>query len=140
MNAEVIEGITVRPLRNGETTVVQSVFDRLGPRSRLLRFGGAKNVLFPKELEELARVDGNHHVLVAYLGGEPVGIVRLVRDGDTAEVAFAVVDDLQGNGIGTVLVDRLGADARAAGIKRFHADVRPDNKPSLALAARLMAA
>jgi RimJ/RimL family protein N-acetyltransferase len=140
MNAEVIEGITVRPLRNGETTVVQAVFDRLGPRSRLLRFGGAKNVLFPKELEELARVDGNHHVLVAYLGGEPVGIVRLVRDGDTAEVAFAVVDDLQGNGIGTVLVDRLGADARAAGIKRFRADVRPDNKPSLALAARLKAA
>jgi RimJ/RimL family protein N-acetyltransferase len=140
MNAEVIEGITVRPLRNGETTVVQAVFDRLGPRSRLLRFGGAKNVLFPKELEELARVDGNHHVLVAYLGGEPVGIVRLVRDGDTAEVAFAVVDELQGNGIGTVLVDRLGADARAAGIKRFHADVRPDNKPSLALAARLKAA
>src|SRR3954463_2836230 len=140
MNAEVIEGITVRPLRNGETTVVQAVFDRLGPRSRVLRFGGAKNVLFPKELEELARVDGNHHVLVAYLGGEPVGIVRLVRDGDTAEVAFAVVDELQGNGIGTVLVDRIGADARAAGIKRFHADVRPDNKPSLALAARLKAA
>jgi RimJ/RimL family protein N-acetyltransferase len=140
MNAEVIEGITVRPLRNGETTVVQAVFDRLGPRSRLLRFGGAKNVLFPKELEEMARVDGDHHVLVAYLGGEPVGIARLVRDGETAEVAFAVVDDLQGNGIGTVLVDRLGADARAAGIRRFRADVRPDNKPSLALAARLKAA
>jgi RimJ/RimL family protein N-acetyltransferase len=140
MNAEVIEGITVRPLRNGETAVVQAVFDRLGPRSRLLRFGGAKNVLFPKELEEMAKVDGDHHVLVAYLGGEPVGIARLVRDGDTAEVAFAVVDDLQGNGIGTVLVDRLGADARAAGIRRFRADVRPDNKPSLALAARLEAA
>jgi RimJ/RimL family protein N-acetyltransferase len=140
MNAEVIEGITVRPLRNGETAVVQAVFDRLGPRSRLLRFGGAKNVLFPKELEEMAKVDGDHHVLVAYLGGEPVGIARLVRDGDTAEVAFAVVDDLQGNGIGTVLVERLGADARAAGIRRFHADVRPDNKPSLALAARLEAA
>jgi RimJ/RimL family protein N-acetyltransferase len=140
MNAEVIEGITVRPLRNGETAVVQAVFDRLGPRSRLLRFGGAKNVLFPKELEEMAKVDGDHHVLVAYLGGEPVGIARLVREGDTAEVAFAVVDDLQGNGIGTVLVDRLGADARAAGIRRFHADVRPDNKPSLALAARLEAA
>jgi RimJ/RimL family protein N-acetyltransferase len=140
MNAEVIEGITVRPLRNGETAVVQAVFDRLGPRSRLLRFGGAKNVLFPKELEEMAKVDGDHHVLVAYLGGDPVGIARLVRDGDTAEVAFAVVDDLQGNGIGTVLVERLGADARAAGIRRFHADVRPDNKPSLALAARLEAA
>jgi GNAT superfamily N-acetyltransferase len=140
MNAEVIEGITVRPLRNGETGVVQAVFDRLGPRSRLLRFHGAKNVLFPSELEQLALVDGTHHVLVAYVAGEPVGIARLVRDGDTAEVAFAVIDELQGNGIGTVLVDRLAADARAAGITRFHAEVQPDNKPSLALAARLKAA
>jgi RimJ/RimL family protein N-acetyltransferase len=140
MNAEVIEGITVRPLRNGETAVVQAVFDRLGPRSRSLRFHGAKNVLQASELQHLARVDADHHVLVAYLRGEPVGIARLVREGDEAEVAFAVVDDLQGNGIGTVLVDRLGADARAAGIRRFRADVQPDNKPSLALAARLKAA
>jgi RimJ/RimL family protein N-acetyltransferase len=63
-----------------------------------------------------------------------------VRDGETAEVAYAVIDDLQGNGIGTVLVDRLGADARAAGIKRFHAEVHPENTPSLVLAARLKAA
>lgn len=140
MNAEVIRGITVRPLRNGEAGVVQAVFDRLGPRSRQFRFGGAKNVLFPRELAELARVDGDHHVLVAYLHDEPVGIARLVRDGEVAEVAFAVVDDLQGNGIGTVLVERLAADARAAGIDRFRADVRPDNAPSLALAARLKAA
>ena len=52
MNAEVIRGITVRPLRNGETTVVQAVFDRLGPRSRLLRFGGAKNVLTERDIAE----------------------------------------------------------------------------------------
>src|SRR5882724_12072352 len=118
MNAEVIGGITVRPLRSGETEVVQAVFDRLGPRSRLLRFGGAKNVLLPAELEQLARVDGDHHVLVAWLESEPVGIARLVRDGSVADVAFAVVDDLQGNGVGTVLSQRLAEDARAAASNR----------------------
>jgi GNAT superfamily N-acetyltransferase len=137
MNAEVIEGITVRPLRGGETEVVQAVFDRLGPRSRLLRFGGAKNVLLPRELEQLARVDGDHHVLVAYDGREPVGIARLVRDGREAEVAFAVADDWQGEGVGTLLADRLAADARAAGIVRVRCDVRADNTPSLALCRRL---
>lgn len=140
MRTEVIGGIAVRPLRRGETGVVQAVFDRLGKQSRRLRFGGAKNVLLPQELERLARVDATHHVLVAYLGGEPVGIARLVRDGDAAEVAFAVADDLQGKGVGTVLVERLAEDARAAGITRFRADVRPDNAASLALAARLKAA
>ena len=109
MHSELIRGITIRPLRNGETGAVQAVFDRLGPRSRLLRFGGAKNVLLPRDLEQLARIDANHHVLVAVADGEPVGIARLVRDGDTAEVAFAVADDWQGRGIGTVLVDRLAA-------------------------------
>jgi GNAT superfamily N-acetyltransferase len=136
MQTELIRGITVRPLRNGETEVVQAVFDRLGPRSRHLRFGGAKNVLTPSDLELLARVDGNHHVLVAVVETEPVGIARLVRDGDTAEVAFAVVDDLQGKGIGTVLVDRLAEDARAAGITCIHADARADNSASLALIRR----
>ena len=140
MNAEVIRGIKVRPLRGGETEVVQAVFDRLGPRSRLLRFGGAKNVLLPSDLELLSRVDATHHVLVAYVDREPVGIARLVRDGNVAEVAYAVVDEWQGHGVGTVLVDRLAADARAAGIERFTASIRPDNAPSLALARRLEAA
>jgi RimJ/RimL family protein N-acetyltransferase len=137
MNAEVIRGITVRPLRGGETGVVQAVFDRLGPRSRQLRFGGAKNVLLPQELEKLARVDGDHYVLVAWLDGEPVGIARLVRDGSTADVAFAVVDELQGNGIGTVLGQRLAEDARAAGIVTLRATVSAENRASLAVLKRM---
>jgi len=140
MNAEVIRGIKVRPLRGGETEVVQAVFDQLGPRSRLLRFGGAKNVLSASDLELLSRVDATHHVLVAYIDREPVGIARLVRDGNVAEVAYAVGDEWQGHGVGTVLVDRLAADARAAGIERFVAAIRADNAPSLALARRLEAA
>ena len=137
MNAEVIRGITVRPLRGGETGVVQAVFDRLGPQSRRLRFGGAKNVLSQAELEQLARVDGDHHVLVAWSAGEPVGIARLVRDGASADVAFAVVDDLQGNGVGTVLGQRLAEDARAAGIETLRATLTAENDASLALLKRM---
>jgi GNAT superfamily N-acetyltransferase len=136
MHTEVIRGITVRPLRSGETAVVQAVFDRLGPRSRLLRFGGAKTVLTGAELHQLALVDGDHHVLVALRNGEPVGIARLVRDGQSAEVAFAVIDELQGNGVGTVLFERLAADARAAGIAELRATMHADNKASLALMRR----
>jgi RimJ/RimL family protein N-acetyltransferase len=140
MHAEVIRGITVRPLRNGETETVQAVFDQLGPRSRWLRFHGAKNVLTAGDLAALARVDGTHHVLVAVVDGRPVGIARLVRDGDTAEVAFAVGDEWQGRGVGTILVERLRHDARAAGIRHFKADVLPENPAGRALAERLKAA
>jgi GNAT superfamily N-acetyltransferase len=137
MNAEVIRGIAVRPLRNGETAVVQAVFDRLGPQSRRLRFGGAKNLLTATELEHLARVDGDHHVLVAWLGGEPVGIARLVRHGPLADVAFDVVDSLQGNGVGSVLSQRLAEDARAAGIVTLRATMSAENHASLALMKRM---
>jgi acetyltransferase len=133
MRTEVIRGITVRPLRNGETGVVQSVFDRLGPQSRRLRFGGAKNVLLPGEVKELARVDGDHHVVVAWLDREPVGIARLARDGALADVAVAVADEWQHRGIGGALMERLAADARAAGIQELRATMHADNAASLAL-------
>jgi GNAT superfamily N-acetyltransferase len=140
MRTEVIRGITVRPLRNGESAVVQSVFDRLGPRSRLLRFGGAKTALTPVELETLSRVDDRHLVLVALIGGEPVGISRLVRDVNDrtrGEVAFSVCDEWQGRGIGSVLVDRLACEARAAGIECLSATLSTENHASLKLMTRM---
>lgn len=140
MHSEFVGGITIRPLRNGDSAVVQAVFDRMGPASRLSRFNGAKNVLSPGDLELLARVDGTHHVLVAWAGGEPIGIGRLVRDGDCAEVAFAVADEWQSHGVGRLLADRLACDARAAGITSFCADVRKDNVRSAALLKHLQAA
>jgi len=137
MNAEVIRGITIRPLRNGETRAVQAVFDRLGPRSRLLRFGGAKTVLTERDLLQLALVDGDHHVLVAVAEGEPIGIARLVRDGNGADVAFAVADEWQNLGVGSILADRLACDARAAGIERLRATMQAENRASLALMKRM---
>jgi GNAT superfamily N-acetyltransferase len=140
MRTELIRGITVRPLRNGEGTAVRAVFDQLGPRSRLLRFGGAKNVLTPAELDILSRVDDRHLVLVAVIDGRPVGIARLIRNADDptlGEIAFAVGDEWQGRGIGSVLVDRLACEARAAGIERLSATVSSGNHVSLKLIGRV---
>jgi L-amino acid N-acyltransferase YncA len=137
MHSELIEGITIRPLRNGETDAIQTVFDRLGPRSRVSRFGGTKNALTAHDLEQLARVDRDHHVLVALLECEPIGIARLVRDGASAEVAVEVADEWQGRRVGTLLMTRLAEDARAAGIERLHAFVAYDNSRSRALMHRV---
>ena|SRR6476469_3728805 len=136
MITRVVNGITIRPLRNGETRAVQAVFDRLGPQSRLMRFGGAKPVLTERDLDQLARVDGDHHVLLALVDGEPIGIARLVRDGSEAEVAVEVVDEWQGRRVGTVLMEQLTSDARAAGIERLHAYVVPENAVSRRLMRR----
>ena len=131
--------VTIRPLRPGDTATVQAVFHRLGPESRRRRFGNAKSTLTPAELAELARVDGRRHVLVAYAAREPIGIARLARDddeADVAEIAYAVADAWQRLGVGTALVRQLSADARAAGIARLHATIGVENRPSLALLRR----
>ena len=135
MHARYVEGITIRPLRNGDTQTVAAVFERLGASSRAKRFCGAKPRLHGAELAVLARVDGDRHVLVAYADGdpEPVGIARLVREGAAAEIAFEVVDDHQGRGIGSVLAEELAAVARAAGIRELRATVCGDNPPVVSL-------
>ena len=137
MHGELINGFTIRPLRRGEGEIVQAVFDGMSPRSRLLRFGGVKTSLSTADLEQLTRVDSDHHALVALVDRTPVGIARLVRDRAGADVAFAVVDAWQHRGVGKTLADRLAADARAAGIERLNATMHADNRSSLALMRRV---
>jgi RimJ/RimL family protein N-acetyltransferase len=139
MHARYVNGLTIRPLRDGDTATVARVFALLGERSRERRFCGAKPRLSDIELAHLAGVDRDHHVLVAYVHGdrEPVGIARIARSGSSAEIAFAVADAHQGRGIGSTLARELAADARAAGITCLVATVCGDNPRVVALLARL---
>jgi ribosomal protein S18 acetylase RimI-like enzyme len=139
MQSRYVDGLTIRALRDGNTETVAALFARLGDRSRERRFCGAKPRLSDLELATLARVDRDRHVLVGYADGdpEPIGIARLVREGDSAEIAFAVADDHQSRGVGSVLASELAADARAAGITHLTATVCGDNPRVLALLQRL---
>ena len=139
MHARYVEGITIRLLRDGDAQTVAALFGRLGARSREQRFCGAKPRLRDEELAALARVDGDHHVLVAYLDGdaEPAGMARLVRAGASAEIAFEVADAHQGRGIGSVLARELASDARAAGITELVATVCGDNAAVVSLLKRV---
>jgi ribosomal protein S18 acetylase RimI-like enzyme len=139
MQSRYVNGLTIRALRDGDTETVSALFTRLGDRSRERRFCGAKPRLSDIELATLARVDRERHVLVGYVDGdpEPAGIARLVRDGDSAEIAFAVADAHQSRGIGSVLASELAADARAAGITHLTATVCGDNPRVIALLKRL---
>jgi ribosomal protein S18 acetylase RimI-like enzyme len=137
--------VVVRLLDNGDTDTVASLFERLGRESREHRFHGAKPRLTSRELAALARVDGDHHVLVAYVDGDerPAAMARIVRsskDRRDGEIAFEVADRYQGCGIGTQLVKLLLADARAAGIVRIDAFVQTSNRAALGLLRRVLRA
>lgn len=139
MQSRYVNGLTIRALRHGDTETVAALFARLGERSRERRFCGAKPRLSDLELTNLARVDREHHVLVGYVDGdsEPVGIARLVRSGASAEIAFAIADEHQSRGVGSILASELAADARAAGVTHLTATICDDNPGMVALLRRL---
>jgi ribosomal protein S18 acetylase RimI-like enzyme len=131
--------LLVRPLEHGDVRTVMAVFEQLSDASRRARFNGSKPCLSRADLRELGAVDDRRHALVAYVEGNPVpvAIARLVREGrDSAEIAFAVADAYQHQGIGSALTAELLGDARAAGIRQITALTSSDNRAALALLRR----
>jgi GNAT superfamily N-acetyltransferase len=53
-----------------------------------------------------------------------------------AEVAFVVIDQYHGQGIGSLLLQHLATIARAAGLHELIAEVLPENKAMLKLFER----
>ena len=60
-----------------------------------------------------------------------------MREGGSAEVAFAVADAYQERGIGSALAAELIEDARAVGITEITALVASDNPAAVALLRRI---
>ena len=130
--------LTYRPLRAGERAPVLEVFAGLSERSRRLRFLGSKPRLLEREVDWLVDVGccGREAVVaVDQETGATVGIARFVRDIDApeAEIAFAVVDEWQGRGIGKRLVTELRSLALEQGILRFRALTAHGNQAAASL-------
>jgi acetyl coenzyme A synthetase (ADP forming)-like protein len=109
-------------------------FAGLSKRSLYLRFHGLR-LVDSALVEHFLEPDWHERgVLIGAAGDDRIVAVAefmRLRDETSAEVAFAVADELQGRGIGTRLLEQLAANAAAAGIERFVAEVLPENAPML---------
>jgi acetyl coenzyme A synthetase (ADP forming)-like protein len=133
--------IHIRAIRPDDKRRLADHFSHLGSRSVYLRFFNAKKRLTDEELARFTEVDFVRRVaLVATLrlgdDEQIIGVGRYdVLDGAgpprRAEVAFAVADEHQGRGVGTVLLEHLLPLARAQGIDEFAADVLGENNRML---------
>jgi GNAT superfamily N-acetyltransferase len=130
---------TMRPLGPGEIDPLQAVFDGLSQASRTGRYLVGIHSLNSVMRDALAAVDGHRHVAwLASIDGRPAGIARFVRVAPrTAEVAFEVVDEHQGLGLGAVLLDTVTTVAAVSGVDRVQASVLPSNHRSLRLLAQI---
>jgi len=134
--------LEIRALRPDDRADFLSAADRISPKSLYRRFFAVRRGFTEREVDFFLNVDFDKHVaLVALIeeAGQSVivggGRYVVVQPGK-AEVAFAVIDQYQGQGIGSILMQNLAAIARAAGLQELIAEVLPENKSMLTLFER----
>jgi len=135
--------LSIRAIRTDDKNRLLENFERLSERTVYFRFNEPKRQLTEADLRHLTEPDFDTHVaLVAVAPDEQDGHERILGVGryyvgtapsgePVAEVAFAVDDAVQGQGIGTHLLHHLGTVALARGIGLFEAFVHPDNRRML---------
>ncbi len=126
----------LRPMSARDADAVQTFHLAQSQNSIYLRFFTYKSRLSAKELRRFTELDYHDRVaLVITMPGEIIGIGRYDRldDPTEAEVAFNIADRHQGRGLGSILLEHLAAAARENGIRKFTAEILPENRKMLAV-------
>jgi RimJ/RimL family protein N-acetyltransferase len=129
--------VEIRALRPDDRAELLAAVGRTSDQSLYRRFFAMKGSFTEPEIAFFLNIDFiNHVALVAVpeelerpriIGGGRYIVVQPGR----AEVAFVVVDQYQGQGIGSALLRHLATLARGAGISELIAEVLPDNTSML---------
>jgi acetyl coenzyme A synthetase (ADP forming)-like protein len=117
-------------VRPADETTLFELFEGLDPDSLTFRFfSGASDL--KAAATQLADVDySSDYGLLATRGDpeRPVGHATYVASSPgRAEIAFAIADEMQGLGLGTILLAHLAEVADDSGIGLFYAEVMPGN-------------
>ncbi|MCB0039152.1 MAG: GNAT family N-acetyltransferase [Caldilinea sp.] len=140
--------LTLRLIRPADAPLLEDLFYRLSPESRWRRFHALTDGIPPERIAEqagtMANVDNRtlEGAVVAVAaddeGDRIVGVVRLARppgkpDAAEAEAAVVVLDEYQGQGVGSELLQRMLQLARHMRVKRMLAVFQPDNAGAIRL-------
>lgn len=128
----------IRPIRPDDADRLVAFYNQVSDESKYFRFFAPYPRLSDRDVRRFTHHDYVNRVgLAALIRDAFVATVRFDRidatgrpaEGATdAEVAFLVQDDQQGRGIASALLEHASAVARERGIRRFIAEVLPENR------------
>ena len=123
--------VHLRPAREEDQALVEDYLMGLSDESRRLRFWSTAIDVTDVAAKAVRPEYPDHLTLLAVTGsdgGHVVGGAQFIRENATrAELGVSVADELQGLGLGSLLVGNLVAAAYEAGIGTLEAHVLPEN-------------
>jgi acetyltransferase len=129
------KAICVRPIRPEDEPELVDFHERLSERSVYLRYASLMKLEQRVAHERLARIcfidyDREMALVAETEAGDIIGVGRLTQQPgrNEAEFAMLVVDEYQGEGIGTELLRRLVEVGRDEGLERITADILRQNR------------
>jgi acetyltransferase len=135
--------VTIRPILSQDDAVTRAFFAAMSRDSRHNRFLTSFRELPETMLRQFTQVDYKTHLaLIAeiFADGQEIAIgeARYVAspDGKSAEFAVSIADEWQGCGLGSLLLARLIAAAKRAGIQTITGETLSSNSAMLHLAQR----
>lgn len=126
--------IALRPVRPEDEPLLKDLFVHMSPEDQRLRFFVPMRELSHALAARLSQIDYDREMaLIAQHDAVPLGVARYAADPDRlrAEYAVAVRSDWKGRGVGYLLMTRLIAVAREAGIGELFGDVLHENQPMI---------
>ena len=140
---------TIRPIRPEDEPMIVKFHETLSERTVQLRYFTPMNLRQRIEHERLTRIvfidyDREMAFIVSAprldgKGPETLGVVRAVTDADNIRSEFSVVirDDLQGEGLGRILMSKVIKYCKERGTLLLEGSTLPANKGMQGLAAKL---
>jgi len=130
--------ILFRPIKMTDETLYKEFLHKLSDQSMYRRFISKRREMPHERIQQFVVIDYTREMAIAAVIEDKsketiIGIGRYYIDPNRlmAEVAFAVRDDYQNQGIGFELLSYLTYLAKRAGLQGFTADVLAHNEPML---------
>ncbi|KAA0875181.1 bifunctional acetate--CoA ligase family protein/GNAT family N-acetyltransferase [Nitrincola tapanii] len=136
----------LRAIRGEDEPAHLEFYNQLSPESIRLRYFYSRGIPTHQELANWTQIDYDREMALIVTapklngqGYETLGVVRAVTDADNIRAEFSIVirDDLQGEGLGVMLMEKIIAYCRDRGTLMICGSTLPSNKGMQALAKRL---